>query len=42
MDFLLIAKADCREFELLNVIGRHSRLYLIVRVGRRYKAKEVV
>jgi len=42
MDFQFDATANGRRLKFLNVIGKHSRLCLPIRVGRRYKAKDVV
>jgi putative transposase len=42
MDFHLDATADGQRHKFLNVIDEHSRLCLVIRVGRRCKAKDVV
>ena len=42
MDFQFDATADGRRLKFLNVIDEHSRLCLAIRVGRRWKAKDVV
>ena len=42
MDFQFDATADGRRFKFLNVIDKHSRRCLAIRVGRRCKAKDVV
>jgi hypothetical protein len=40
MDFQFDATADGRRLKLLNVIDKHSRLCLAIRLGRRCKAKD--
>lgn len=42
MDFQFDAIADGRRLKFLNVIDKYSRLCLVIRVGRRCKAKAVV
>jgi len=42
MDFQFNATADGRRLKFLSVIDKQSRLCLAIRVGRRYKSKEVV
>ncbi len=42
MDFQFDATADGRRLKFLNVIDEHSRLCLVIRVGRRCEAKVVV
>jgi putative transposase len=42
MDFQFDATADGRRLKFLNVIDENSRLCLVIRVGRRCKAKDVV
>jgi len=42
MDFQFDATADGRRLKALNVIDKHSRLCLAIRVGRRCKSKDVV
>ena len=42
IDFQVHFTADGRRLKFLNVIDEHSRLCLDKRIGRRYKAKDVV
>jgi len=42
MEFQFDATADGRRMKLLNVIDKHSRLCLAIRVGRRCKANDEV
>jgi hypothetical protein len=42
MAFQFDSTADGRRLKFLNVIDKHSRLWLAIRVGRRCKATDVV
>jgi len=42
MDFQFDATADVRRLKFLNVIDEHSRLCLVIRLGRCCKTKDVV
>jgi putative transposase len=41
IDFQFAATADGRRLKFLNVIAKHSRLRLDIRVGRRWKARDM-
>ena len=42
MDFQFDATADGRRLNFLNVMDKHSRFCLAIRVGRRRKAKDLL